>query len=380
MTDQPSAYVQYLVAKEVRDKAHVQYLVAREVQDNARKVYEDAQKVFNEKKELWDNDADEVQVIKVAGSARLAREQNDERKPERCKSSRAPCAIEESQEGEEKIERKPKAVERVSRDPPTAAPSQPVMKCPKKVPAATVSPVPTMSDAQDDRSNNTYKQRPSRAAKKKVSYVDDESENEHESQRKRTAPPRHELAASQNNSTASSADKSREHKKHKAHDDTSPEVHDDSKEEQDSLEWPSVPRSRAWLNKHLSGRHGIGSFGQGSWSTRTLNGERKILHVVFNSEWNDLVDTPRTLQVIHVGTGPVMTVSAHAFAESKNSIPLFFDRKRKDLGIEYVGHWKCVNWEDYDPPLMFQGKPRAVGLTLEFDRFDKKIAAIMADK
>jgi hypothetical protein len=81
-----------------------------------------------------------------------------------------------------------------------------------------------------------------------------------------------------------------------------------------------------------------------------------------------------------VATGPGLERSALALANEDEAIPLFqvHKKSKKTRDIFYVGHWKSVYYERYQPPIEFMGTPRQIMIGLQFVRYDETLDSAIA--
>jgi hypothetical protein len=111
------------------------------------------------------------------------------------------------------------------------------------------------------------------------------------------------------------------------------------------------------------------------FGSQTKNGTTKITFLVLNDECNKLVTSSDSDQLLYVATGPSLERSALALANEDEAIPFFQAPKKskKTRDIFYVGHWKSVYYERYQPPINFMGTPCQIVIGLRFVRYDETL-------
>ena len=105
-----------------------------------------------------------------------------------------------------------------------------------------------------------------------------------------------------------------------------------------------------------------------------------IVHaVVLNDEWNNLAQRNDEPQIWYVGLGPKRKRDARLVGASQSPIPIFQAPKLEYTTKElfYVGHYKVMGVEEFNPPIVEKETERDMKLTLAFDRFDKRLDSII---
>jgi len=105
-----------------------------------------------------------------------------------------------------------------------------------------------------------------------------------------------------------------------------------------------------------------------------------IVHaVVLNDEWNNLAQRNDEPQLWYVGLGPKRKRDARLVGASQSPIPIFQAPKLEYTTKElfYVGHYKVMDVEEFNPPIVKKETERDMRLTLAFDRFDKRLDSII---
>ena len=108
----------------------------------------------------------------------------------------------------------------------------------------------------------------------------------------------------------------------------------------------------------------------------------KVHAIVLNDEWNDLVVTNDEKQYWYVGVGPGRKRQANLVVSDcaqQKGIPIFHAPKirYKTKQLFYVGHYKVLKIEEYDPPIVINGMERQLLITLTYVEFDTALATII---
>lgn len=104
-----------------------------------------------------------------------------------------------------------------------------------------------------------------------------------------------------------------------------------------------------------------------------------VYAIVLNDELNELAQRTDQPQYWYVSLGPGRKRDARLVGASQSTIPLFHAPKIEYNTKElfYVGHYKVMNVEDLDPPIIQNEIERDMRVTFAFDRFDQKLDSII---
>lgn len=145
----------------------------------------------------------------------------------------------------------------------------------------------------------------------------------------------------------------------------------------------SVGKTRDEMNENLELVNLMGSSRFCVSAVRSKNG--KAYALVLNDAWNELQTSTAQPQLWHVGLGPFRKKIALLLVQTDGPFPLFHSPKKKlpkteEKKLFYVGHYKVVGVEEFDPPIpdpIKKGEKRQMLITMTYAKFCQKFADIV---
>ena len=104
-----------------------------------------------------------------------------------------------------------------------------------------------------------------------------------------------------------------------------------------------------------------------------------VYAIVLNDEWNDLPKRNDMLQDWFVGVGTRRKQLARMVGACTKPIPIFHAHKKehKTQEIFYVGHYRVQSIQEFNHTVVVKGTERDIKLTFAFDRFDRRLDAVI---